>query len=327
MKRLWSLGLALLAAVAVLGACVTPKSPPPAVAPAGPVSHTTGFGPPKGFSITQELTSRADVTWNGDLPGRGQVRERRESGLRMLATFEVLERGENTAVIRADMQQIEVLQGGEFVPAPILLLEPPTQITFKVNYKFRSVDFTAAERAYDAWMKRLHSGSTGAVALAGSFNVRSYITQLRDLFGHTALDFAGNTYAFRKTVSEKKEFFVPLPGPGLAVGPIDVDLSSTLRYVEVSEGRRTFRITGELGSRYLRLDAPALGARMSALQVTAPPAFESEGTLMGTVEAQVDAATGWTTEMKSLFVTATTAGFAGGAFTETVRGTRQAVTR
>jgi hypothetical protein len=225
------------------------------------------------------------------------------------------------------MRNTEVLQGGEFVPAPILRLDPPTQITFKVNYRMRSVDFTAAERAYDAWLKQLRSSPTGAVALAGSFNVRSFITQLRDLFGHVALDFAGNSYAFRKTVSEKKEFFLPLPGPGLALGPIDVDLASTLRYVEVSRGKKVFRVTGELGSRYLRLDAPALGARMSALQVIAPPAFESEGTLKGTIEAQVDADTGWTTEVKSLFVTATSAGFAGGAFTETVRGTRQVITR
>ncbi len=292
----------------------------------GVTPATPAPGPAKDFTITQELTSRAEVNWDVEVPGRAVTRQKKDVGLRILAQFDVVERRGNLAVIRVTMKKTEILQGNAFVPAPFLQFNPPSVVTFKVNYHLRTVDFTAAEQAYVTWIKGIRN-TPGWEMLSANFNVTSYIAQLKALFGHTVLDFAGNTYSFRRIITEKKDFFVPLLGAGISLGPVQADLSSTLRYVEVSKGRKIFRIRGEQQSNALKFDALALGARMSALDASVPYVFESDGNLKGTLEAQVDADSGWTTELGADFTALTTAGFTDGRFNEMVKGALSVVTK
>jgi hypothetical protein len=330
-RSILNAGSLLILVIGLLsGACATapaPTSPAPSSpVPSAPAAHTTAPGPPKDFAITQELTSRADILWDIELPGRSPISQKREAGLRILALFEVVERRGGLAVIRATMKKTEILMDGAFVPAPFLIFNPPSVVTFKVNYNLRTVDFTEAEKAYATWVKGIMN-TPGRDFLSANFRVASYIAQLKALFGHTALDFAGNTYAFRRVVTEKKDFFVPLLWAGISLGPVEVDLSSSLRYVEVSKARKIFRIRGEQQSKALRMDALALGARMSALDLSVPYVFESDGNLKGTLEAQVDADSGWITELDANFTASTTAGYTDGRFNETVKGVISVVTR
>jgi hypothetical protein len=321
MGRIVRGGLVVLVA-SVLASCATLGKE----APCPSEVLAPGSGPAVGSKLTQEITSTADIVWRGRDAAKGPYQVRRETGIRLKVVYEVVSRSNSSVALRASISRMEIIQDGAFVNAPFMSLGPPTLLSFSIDYATGQADFTEAEKAYAAWAEGFGGTPVGDI-LSASFDVGAFAAQLKDLLGRPAQEYA-RFAAGAAGGSVRGTMSMPFLGPGLALGPMEIERRVTL-LPRVKEGGHALLPVEEktLSVAPLRLSPEELAGRFAHLGLNPPEACQGEGAFGGETSARVDASTGWVRSQVSSFRSTFTCRHAAGELTEEIIGKRLVTTR
>lgn len=276
-------------------------------------------GPVEGFSNRQELTSVTEVAWKLDVKDGAAIERSRRTGLKIIVTYEVVERKDDQARFRVSLEKAEVLKSGKFIPAPFMQFSPPNPLFFSVDFDSGSVDFSALEGAYEGWVRGLKETAVWDV-MGSSFDVKSYVDQLEDLLSDPVVSFAGKEKILGDETVERTTFYLPFLGPSISVGPVEVEQREGLRGVMSVSGRDIAIIEGEFSSDELTADSEVVSDRLDLFGYPMPEYFESKGEIAGKFRAKVDKDSGWIIETTRKFRSVILVNFESGTLREDVSG-------
>ncbi len=275
-------------------------------------------GPPKGFSISQTLTSITEVRWTLSRGDREETRKK-VVGLKILAFYKVVDRKEDVATISVNLKNIKILRGNTFITAPFTQFSPPNPVEMEVNYKSGNIRFPNLAESYGEWATGL-KGTPVWDVMGGAFNVEAFVSQLEDLISTPVAEFAGKRLALGEENTEEKVFHLPFLGPRLSLGPVDVVRKFSVKGVLSTAGTNLALIEGKLFSEKLSMDADTLEDRLAIFGAKLPEQFETRGELGGRFRARVDTASGWSIQDSRKIHSITIVEFKDGYFKEEIFG-------
>lgn len=315
-RNLKSTGVFLLMVSLIVSSCAAVR--PRKVSERGSV-RTIQDGPVAGFTTKQELTSVTDVVWKLEVRGEPPVERSRNSGLKVVALYEVLDRQGNRANVQVTLEKVEILRAGKFVQAPFVQFGPPNPLLLSVDFEKGAVDFSSLELAFDEWVKGLQESAVWDV-MGGSFDVKAYVSQLENLLASPITEFAGKTMKLGEEDVVSKQFVLPFLGPAVSVEPVMVEHRSSLRGVMDIGGREIAMIEGGQFSDELSVGKDVLASRLELFGRIPPEYFESRGELAGKFRARVDSGTGWTVETTRKIRSVIIVNFEDGSLREDISG-------
>ncbi len=315
-----------LALWAILGPAGCATAPPPAAEKAA----VPPGGTPAPGEVEISLALRPGQSWKSrfvstsdlkrTLTGRDgkEAVKTRSVGLEVVATQTVRSVTGDAARIEVNEISVRILQDGRFIDAPFRAFDPPNPFSFTLNAALGTADFDELDLEYAKWIGGVRAGPAGDI-MGRTFNVRSYITQMKLLYSRPFLRFAGRKIGGREGERKDRDFIVPFLGPGVEVGPVPVQASSWLEGTGGAEGSRTATVAGKYEGTSA-LNEAELAGRLAEFGGPKADAASSKVEVRGEYRSTVEAGSGRELSSESRFTYVATAGADGGTFREEIAG-------
>lgn len=271
-----------------------------------------------GQSWKSRFVSTSEVKQSLSAAGGKAVVRSKAVGLELVATQTVKDVTGDKATIEVNEASAKILQDGRFLEAPFRRFHPPNPVTFTIDLRAGTADFSKLEKAYAVWMDEVKAGPAGEI-LGKSFRLDAYVAQLAELYGKPFLRFARKTLSKEPRRLAEKAFFLPFLGPGSAMGPVPVEVTARSEGFEVKEGIHTLVVAGELSGEGV-LPAAELSARLADLGRTGAKAGAGQRSVRGSFRSSLDLLSGREIASTSQVAYTSSASLEGETFAEEVAG-------